>query len=203
MNIFIINNGSQYLENIVLKISQDHTYSIYDYVPNKKIFVPQNTDLIILSGGMKQEVVDELNGRHYYEQEFELIRNSKVPIFGICLGLQMMAYAMGGSLKKLNNLQHKNIPVKLNHIGHEILGHGDLFVHERHAWVVDELDGTGFSVLAESDDGVEIIHHKHKNLFATQFHPEIDVNKHSETNFWRLIDRFLIKSKDRVVYEEK
>jgi GMP synthase (glutamine-hydrolysing) len=203
LNIFIVNNGSQYLENIVLKISKDHNYKVYDYLPKRKILVPSSTDLIILSGGMKQEVVDELNGRHYYQEEFNLIKNTDIPIFGICLGLQMMAYAMGGSLKKLDSLQHKNIPVKLNHIGHEILGHGDFFVHERHAWVVNELDGTGFSVLAESSDGVEIIHHKHKNLFGTQFHPEIDVDKKSDENFWRLIDNFLLKAKDRVVYEQE
>jgi GMP synthase-like glutamine amidotransferase len=198
LNIFVVNNGSQYLENIILKISKDNKYTIYNYKPGYKINVPKETDLIILSGGMVQEVVDEIDGQHYYKEEFDLIKAATVPIFGICLGLQMMAYAMGGSLKQLPNLQHKNIPIKLNHVGHTILGHGDLFVHERHAWVVDELDGTGFSVLAESEDGVEIIHHNHKNLFATQFHPEIDVDHNSNENFWRLINSFLEKANNRL-----
>ncbi len=115
----------------------------------------------------------------------------------------MMAYAMGGSLKQLPNLQHKNIPIKLNSVGHEILGHGDLFVHERHAWVVDEIDGTGFSVLAESEDGIEIIHHNNKNLFATQFHPEIDLGSLGNDSFWRLINRFLSISNNKVSYEKE
>ncbi len=202
MNIFVVNNGSQYLEHIIQKISENN-YLIYNYQPGKKIVVPKDTDLIILSGGMKQEVVDEVDGQHYYKEEFDLIKNSDIPIFGICLGLQMMAYAMGGSLKQLPNLQHKNMPIKLNNIGHEILGHGDLFVHERHAWVVDEIDGTGFSVLAESDDGIEIIHHQQKNLFATQFHPEIHVGTEEHDNFWHLINKFLSIANSKVSYEKE
>jgi GMP synthase (glutamine-hydrolysing) len=45
-------------------------------------------------------------------------------------------------------------------------------VFESHRWVVREPINE-FKVLARSKDGVEVIKHKNKPIYAVQFHPEM------------------------------
>jgi len=197
VKFLVIDNGSQYLENILLRLSAEHEVEVESYRYNKKIRPSIDTDMIILSGGMQNEVLDKVGRKYYFDAEFDLINSTNIPIFGICLGLQMLTVATGGSLRKMPKLVHENKKVHLNHEGHQLLEHGDLFVHERHQWVADNIAGTGFNVLADSSEGIEIIHHRRRNLFATQFHPEIDTQANSEQDFWRLINSFLRKSQEK------
>lgn len=194
MKFLVIDNGSQYLENILYRISENHSVEVLSYRPGVFINPNSDTDMVILSGGMVNEVLDKVGRQYYYQSQFDFIRNSNLPIFGICLGLQMMSVAMGGSLRRMPKLINTNKTIKLNHEGHELLDHGDFFVHTRHQWVANEEPQTGFRVLATSSEGIEIIHHKNRHLFATQFHPEIDTDYNSEKQFWRLVNKFAHKS---------
>jgi GMP synthase-like glutamine amidotransferase len=45
-------------------------------------------------------------------------------------------------------------------------------VFESHRWVVTD-SGDNLIALAESKDGVEIVKHKHKQIYGFQFHPEM------------------------------
>lgn len=188
MKFFIVDNGSRYLENIVLRISDGHEYRIQTYSPFETLD-PQDADIIILSGGMQNEVADDLeNGDPWYRHEFSLIQNSDKPILGICLGLQMITVALGGSLSQLPKLVDAEKHVQLTKDGHRYLGHQEPVVHEKHQWVVRSHTNTGLKVLAKSDDGIEMLYHPTRKIIGTQFHPEIDVNNSSKQLFWGLID---------------
>lgn len=190
MKFYIVDNGSKYLEHIIHRVTDaGHEYCVQTYSPFKKLN-DQDADMIILSGGMQNEVADDLdNGDPWYRYEFELIETTNKPILGICLGLQMIAVALGGTLRKLPHLIATDTKLaNLTKDGQQLLGANAYTVHEKHQWIVDNYSGTGLTMLADSEDGVEILYHAKKRIIATQFHPEIDVNPESKDIFWSLVE---------------
>ncbi len=99
----------------------------------------------------------------------DLIKKN-LPIFGICLGHQILALALGGKTKKMK-LGHRgaNHPVKnLIHDNVEITSQNHGFE------VVKETLPKNIEVTHESlfDDSIEGIRLKNKPVFSVQYHPE-------------------------------
>ena len=187
MKFCVIDNGSKYLDNILQRISVEHEYFVLEYLPFQKIDV-SDADMVILSGGMVHEAEEKLNsGQYYFQAEFDLINNCSVPIFGICLGLQIMTVAMGGKLGVLPKMIIDNKYISLNKLGRQVMGNGNFIAHKYHRLYAINPNRQNFEVLASSGDGPEIIMHKYNKLLGVQFHPEIDVDSGSENEFWRLI----------------
>ncbi len=96
--------------------------------------------------------------------------NDQKPIFGICLGHQLMALAAGASTYKL----------KFGHRGQnqpciEVGSHRCLITAKNHGYVVDETsipadwESSYFNANDSTNAGIR---HKHKPFFSVQFHPE-------------------------------
>ena len=92
------------------------------------------------------------------------------PVFGICLGSQIMALAAGGSTYRL----------KFGHRGHnqpcvDLASDHAVITSQNHGYAVDEQTlPPGWRVLFRNlnDDSIEGIEHAEKPFFAVQFHPE-------------------------------
>ena len=103
----------------------------------------------------------------------ETIRNliGTVPVFGICLGHQLIARAMGASTYKLH-FGHRggNHPVK-----NLMTGKVEI-TSQNHSFAVDEatLPGTGLAVTHRNllDNTVEGLACPEKAVFCVQYHPE-------------------------------
>ena len=109
----------------------------------------------------------------------------KVPIFGICLGHQLMALANGAKTEKLK-YGHRggNQPVRDITTGRTyitIRNHG-------YAVVSDSISGGTLRYVNANDGTCEGIDYKDKNAFSVQFHPEACGGPH-DTEF--LFDRFI------------
>lgn len=94
-----------------------------------------------------------------------------VPIFGICLGHQMIALANGCKTYKMK-FGHRggNHPVKNLNTGKVEM------TSQNHSYAVDDesIDGSGLSITHINllDNTVEGLENQTKNVFSVQFHPE-------------------------------
>ncbi len=108
------------------------------------------------------------------------------PLFGICLGHQLTALAMGGKTEKLKyGHRGANQPVK------EVGGNRTYITSQNHGYTVisDSLKGVGrLSFVNMNDQSCEGMEYPGKNCFTVQFHPEACAGP-CDTSF--LFDRFI------------
>lgn len=102
MDILIINNHTKHLDELVGMMSQYGTVTVID----KTVFdtmdpdraLDDTIDLVVLSGGSSCPSV--ATHPDYYIVEMQLLRHTKIPIIGICLGAQIIAYTYHSSLER-------------------------------------------------------------------------------------------------------
>lgn len=110
----------------------------------------------------------------------------KVPMFGICLGHQLLALAMGGRTEKLK-YGHRggNQPVR------EVGGNRTYITSQNHGYAVisESLTGVGRELYVNANDNsCEGMEYPGRNCFSVQFHPEACAGPR-DTEF--LFDRFI------------
>jgi len=111
----------------------------------------------------------------------------KKPIFGICLGHQMLGLAYGGSTYKLK-FGHRggNQPVKDLTTGHvEITAQNHGFCVDMNSLSADEVELTHINL---NDNSCEGMRHKKFPAFSVQYHPEHAPGPHDALY---LFDRFI------------
>jgi carbamoyl-phosphate synthase small subunit len=101
----------------------------------------------------------------------------RLPIFGICLGHQLVGLALGGKTFKLKFGHHGgNHPVKQLHTGKiEITAHNHNFAVDPDSLPQSEVDLTHIDL---NDDTLEGLRHRNLPLFTVQYHPEAAPGPH-------------------------
>ena len=132
---------------------------------------------VILTGGN-----DPGSAPQRDETENNLIQaalRGQLPLFGVCRGLQMIQYCLGGPLMPCNTAHHvgKHHPVRFEHGSAEGVTRK---VNSFHSLAVRREDlPSGLVTTAVSADGwVEALAHRTKPLAAVQWHPERNPNPH-------------------------
>ena len=116
---------------------------------------------------------------NYIVREVKTLVDSGVPIFGICLGHQILGQAFGGQTFKLK-FGHRgaNQPVKDLESGKVEI------TSQNHGFAVDPKSLPGEIAVDRinlNDQTVEGMKHKHKPVFCVQYHPEASPGPHDST----------------------
>jgi len=107
----------------------------------------------------------------------ELIKSfkDKIPILGVCLGYQAIAYVFGSKIVTANDLMHGKVS-KINHDGKTIFQNVEQkFEAMRYHSLIVAKDSVPkeIEISAETDDGTIMgLRHKNFPLEGIQFHPE-------------------------------
>ncbi|MCC7490999.1 MAG: glutamine-hydrolyzing carbamoyl-phosphate synthase small subunit [Fimbriimonadaceae bacterium] len=123
----------------------------------------------------------------YIHETVRQLMAAELPLFGICLGHQMLGCAVGGRTYKLK-FGHRggNQPVMDRETGHVEI------TSQNHGFAVDPdaLEGTGMVITHHNlnDGTIEGMRHERLPVFSVQYHPEASPGPH-DANY--LFDRFL------------
>jgi carbamoyl-phosphate synthase small subunit len=123
------------------------------------------------------------------EAAAELCGSGK-PIFGICLGHQILGLALGGKTYKLKFGHHGgNHPVRNNLTGKvEITAHNHNFAVDPNSINVNEVELTHVDL---NDQTLEGLRHRTLPLFSVQYHPEAAPGPHDSNYLFRDFRRMM------------
>jgi GMP synthase-like glutamine amidotransferase len=170
MFFLIINNKTRTLEE-VKRLLKGHSFDVVNF--NSDINNLDKYQGVILTGShMFFADKDEQK----FLKEMDIIRNSNLPIFGICFGFQLIAHSFGADLNDLGRSEKGILEIKKARKDEIFEGVNDFEVFENHRRVVKKLPDV-LIPLAYSKDGIEMFKHKDKLIYATQFHPEMYLEK--------------------------
>lgn len=170
MKIAVIDNYDSFVYNLVQMLGELGAEPVVfrNDVPLEKI-AENEPDAIVISPGPKTPV--EAGNSVECVRRF----NGKLPILGVCLGHQSIAYALGGRIIQAKRLVHGKTS-SIWHDGSELFeGVPNPFQATRyHSLVVDEKTlPSCLIVCARSEDGeIMGIRHRTDPTFGLQFHPE-------------------------------
>lgn len=163
-------------------VNHDCTVTVYPATTSAEEMLKDNPDGIMLSNGPgdPQDCPAQI-------ETVKRLLDSKIPLFGICLGHQLAAIAAGGSTRKLK-FGHRgaNHPVK------DLAIDRTYITSQNHGYAVDadSLDKNRIEVshINMNDGTVEGLRFKDRPAFTVQFHPEAAPGPH-DTEY--LFDRFI------------
>lgn len=179
-NVVLIDYGKK--DNIPRELAKRGcNVAVVPYNTKAEDILKLNPDGIMLSNGPG----DPSDNEECIEELKKLI--GKVPIFGICLGHQLLALAMGGKTIKLK-YGHRGVnqPVKNLKTGRTYISsqnHGYAVINED----IEKAGGV-ISYVNANDGTNEGVDYPDKKAFSVQFHPEACSGPH-DTRF--LFDRFI------------
>lgn len=167
--IIVLDFGGQYNQLIARRVRECNVYAeVHPYtLPLDKI-KEMNPKGIIFTGGPNSVYVEE--SPHYQKEIFEL----GIPILGICYGSQLMAYTLGGTVEAAPVSEYGKTEVEVEQSSVLFKGVEETTVcwmsHTDYIAQVPE----GFRATAHTPVcPVAAMECPKKNLYATQFHPEV------------------------------
>lgn len=107
--------------------------------------------------------------------------DSKIPVLGVCLGMQGIAIYLGGELYNLKEVKHGVSEVARIQGGELFEGiEGNMNVGLYHSWAI-AADKGDFTLTAFSENGVVMaMENSARKFYGVQFHPESIMTEHGK-----------------------
>lgn len=173
-----MDNGSVYTKNLLDFLNQKNILYEIQTPQNIELDKIEKYDSIILSGRRKNEKkINEVNSKIIRHS----IKNDK-KLLGICYGAEMLALALGGTIRKTKSLQKGDETINI--FKENPISKGSMTVFESHGFEISKLPKTLVSLAESGNCKCEIVMYEGKPIFGTQFHPEMSQDGHG------LIEKF-------------
>ena len=167
--IIILDFGSQYTQLIARRVREAGVYcEILPFdTPTAKI-VARHPKGLILSGSPSSVYQDQA------PRPAKDLTTAGSPILGICYGLQVLAFDMGGEVKPSASREFGYARLKVTEgaspLFRDLPAEMDVWMsHGDHVTAVPD----GFSVTAVTDDALNAMEDLGRGIFGVQFHPEV------------------------------
>jgi len=166
-SIAILDFGSQYAQLIARRIREVNVYcELYPYTTPAEEVLSNQPKGYILSGGPAS----------VYEADAPIIPDyvmeSRLPILGICYGMQALIYQLGGEVSGASKHEYGFAEINLLK-SNPLLTKRNMSVWMSHGDRILRLPA-GFEVLASSDNSpFAAIGDNQNRIFGLQFHPEV------------------------------
>ena len=168
--IIILDFGSQYTQLIARRVREAGVYcEILPFNTPAEDILERRPKGLILSGSPASVYQDNAP-----KPPPNLIETNDSPILGICYGLQVMAFEMGGEVESSPSREFGYARLKVCD-GSSPLFSGlpsEMDVWMSHGDHVTSVP-TGFRVTAVTDDALNAIEDDERGIFGVQFHPEV------------------------------
>ncbi len=188
--VLILDYGSQYTQLIARRIREMGIYSfILPGDASLSRIQELNPKALILSGGPSSVYDEGAPGLPQGLLDYQ--KSQKLPLLGICYGMQLLAKDLGGEVEKATVREYGRMIVHPEPSSK--LFASDQFASSFQAWMShgDETKKVppGFRLVARSDSGsFAAMENPEAKIFALQFHPEVT---HTE-NGAEILRRFLV-----------
>jgi len=165
--LLVIDNGSVYTKNLTNFLS-DKKISFERLTPDHlNLKLLDNYNSFILSGRRKNEKkINKINSKIINHA----IQNNK-KLLGICYGAEILALTLGGTIRRLELIQKGS--EKISILRENPLFSNDLQVFESHGFEISKLPDVLVDIGKSKNCKFEIIQYAKKQIFGTQFHPEM------------------------------
>ncbi len=167
-SIAILDFGSQYAQLIARRVRECHVYcELFPWDTPREKIMAINPKAFILSGGPSS----------VYEADAPIIQlfilESKLPILGICYGMQALTHALGGSVDASAHREYGKAVVEPI-MANDLFPAGDFQVWMSHGDRITSVP-EGFVALAKSGSSpFAAMADPARGYFGLQFHPEVN-----------------------------
>ena len=175
--IAILDFGSQYSHLIARRVRQLNVFcELYSCLVDASVLGKNNLVGVILSGG-PASVYDE-GSPHVHASVWQLIEERKLPVLGICYGMQEIAHVFGGQVSPSAEREFGRALIEKTAGSAEagdilLQGVTDAQMWMSHGDKVTKMP-TGFIKVAHTSNSEHAaIANPSKNIFGLQFHPEV------------------------------
>jgi GMP synthase (glutamine-hydrolysing) len=168
--LLVVDNGSIY------------TKQLTDFLSKKNISFEKFTPHILELNSLKKYESIILSGRRKNDKKINDV-NSNIIIFsikndkkllGICYGAEILALTLGGTIRKTESIQKGNETIEI--LKDNLIIKNSIDAFESHAFEISKLPNMLITIGKSDNCKYEIIQHKEKLIFGTQFHPEMSLD---------------------------
>jgi GMP synthase (glutamine-hydrolysing) len=168
--LLVVDNGSVYTPSLlkcIQELNLDFESHVFSDISLRDL---DNYSSIILSGRRKNNpemnIINSKLVKHSLEED--------KPLLGICYGAEILALTLGGTIKKMTSPRHGLYEIDITK--DNSLCSGKIKGFESHSYMVSKLDSFFTQIATSNDCKFEIFQYDNKNIFGTQFHPEMSID---------------------------
>ena len=170
--LLVVDNGSIYTKNLTDFLNNQNILFKKQIPHLLDLLSLENYDSFILSGRRKNDKkTNEINSKIITYS----IKNN-IKLLGICYGAEILALTLGGTIRKIPLPQKGTEKIKI--IKDNLISSNYLEVFESHGFEISKLPNVLIPLAESKNCRYEIIRHKTKPIFGTQFHPEMSKDGH-------------------------